>query len=217
MAPVNGLRDPSPAPLLPNERVLLHAAGVNPDDYMALWVHPVPDERGLSVGQTDGGLTFFQALSVAPTAAFTTPSKLLYVQQDKVTLDVKTSALRLVIAKKSCEVDAIPDEGWEVACAVTETEDLPRTLRMKVSWRCDEPGVDRATFTTLTLYEAQAIQNRLAEAGIEATMRPLTTPSAPPTTDQQVQAQELVLSAADEGMRAGLLASLGVPAQPQDE
>lgn len=196
---------------------MLDASGLNPDDYMALWVHPVPDERGISIGATHEGITFVQMLAAMPSAALVNTSRLLVTTASTVSLDVRAFGVRLVIARKTCEVPPVPDDGWEVVLAAgVDLDDidskLPRHVADRFGWNS---GGATYSVATVTLYEAQAVYNLLTAAGINASMRPLPKPEEPASRDLPVagagEAVPQLVSAEDEDFRARLLSTLGGP------
>lgn len=188
MSFVSGVQDPKPSPLLPTEAAALESAGKDPNDYMGLWVQAIADERGISIGATHEGLTFCTVQGVMRSAALVSPSKLILTPTNAVTLDLAMYGIRLVLAKTSCELPAVPDWGWEVGVEVANDWVPPAPLIGRCTWSNVSLHASTGIFTTLTLYEAQAIRNLLGAAGITSTMRPLPKPAETASTDSGAEA-----------------------------
>jgi len=159
---------PVAAPLLPQEIAHMKACGMNPDDFMALWVPSLPNEEGYSFGATpDGRIIGVRAAGMFTSAALATTreSGLVVVAPSGSALEVLTVGIRMLVKRSGMRLSAVNDHGWAVTVRGGDWGDQGMVALAALP----TPYTNLASCTELhthTLYEAQTIAFKI-DAEIE--------------------------------------------------
>ena len=172
---------PTAAPLLPQEIAHMQAAGMNPDDFMALWVPPLPNEEGYSFGVTpDGRVIGVRAAGMFTTAALasTRESGLVVVAPSGSALEVLTVGIRMIVKRSGMRLSAVADHGWTVTVHGAGAWDVVENAGVR--WHVIDGALVHCH--TFTLYEAQTIAFKIdaeiARLGLGAVLSTSITPTS---------------------------------------